>query len=249
MELLPDALPASLALALVFASFLTSALTASLGLGGGVVLLGLLAYALPVSVLIPLHGVIQSGSNASRVTLLHRHVAWPRIVPFLAGTLVGVAVGAAVFIRLPEAVLTTALGIFILLIVWVEIPALQHAGRLLFAAGGAISGFLTMFVGATGPLTAVFLAKTFADRRSYSASHAAVMLFQHGSKILLFAILGFSYMPWLTWLAAMIAAGYLGTVVGTRILLRVPESRFRLWFRLAVTLLAIDLLRRGIVNG
>ena len=46
----------------------------------------------------------------------------------------------------------------------------------------------------------------------------------------------------------MIASGFLGTVYGTTLLDRIPEASFRKWFRIGVTLLALDMLRQGIAG-
>jgi uncharacterized membrane protein YfcA len=49
-------------------------------------------------------------------------------------------------------------------------------------------------------------------------------------------------------MAAMIATGYLGTIFGTRLLGIIPEKTFRFWFRILLTLIALDLARRGIAG-
>ncbi len=51
--------------------------------------------------------------------------------------------------------------------------------------------------------------------------------------------------PWFGLVAGMVFSGYLGTRFGLRILLRVSEQRFRFWFRLLVTLLALRMLFVG----
>jgi uncharacterized membrane protein YfcA len=102
-----------------------------------------------------------------------------------------------------------------------------------------------MFIGATGPLTAVFLEKAFAERRSYVASHAAIMTAQHLFKIIAFGLAGFAFAGWLPLMVAMIATGLLGTVTGSRLLGRMPEAAFRNGFRWLMTILALDLVRRG----
>ena len=48
---------------LVFISSLTSLLTAIAGAGGGAVLIAILALVLPAQAIIPVHGVVQMGSN------------------------------------------------------------------------------------------------------------------------------------------------------------------------------------------
>ncbi len=59
---------------LVFAAFLSSSLTAVLGLGGGMLLISLMSVFLPPGAVVPVHGVVQLASNASRGALAPREV-------------------------------------------------------------------------------------------------------------------------------------------------------------------------------
>lgn len=138
-----------------------------------------------------------------------------------------------------------ALGVFIIFVTWARLPALANASPGMMVAGGVGTNFLSMFFGATGPLTAAFFARSFDDRRAYIASHAAAMTCQHALKVAAFALAGFAFFQWLPLMAAMIATGYLGTLAGTQVLHAMPEHRFRLIFSIMVTVLALDLVRRG----
>ena len=70
MDTIAGWLPLGLGIApatlLTVASFFTSALTATFGLGGGVAMLALMGLFVPVSSLIPVHGAVQLGSNSGR---------------------------------------------------------------------------------------------------------------------------------------------------------------------------------------
>ena len=68
------------------------------------------------------------------------------------------------------------------------------------------------------------------------------------SVIVVFGAAGFAFAQWLPLAAAMIASGYLGTVYGSAWLERLPEETFRRWFRIGITLLAADMIRRGLVS-
>lgn len=247
MALLPPELGAIPAILLVAASFFTSALTAAFGIGGGVVLLTLLGYALPVAALIPVHGVVQLGSNAGRVYIQRAHVAWTAVLPFLGGAAIGAAAGAPFVTAFSDPPLKIALGVFIVAVTWVRIPGLSRGGPVLFALGGLLTTFATMFFGATGPLTAAFFEKALPERRQYSGTHAAAMTLSHGFKIIAFGFAGFAFAAWLPFLAAMIASGLAGTYAGAHVLTRMPEARFRLAFRILITVLALDLVRRGVM--
>ena len=246
--LLPGAIPAWTALLLVAASFFTSAFTAAFGLGGGVAMLALLGVFLPVSALIPVHGAVQLGSNTGRAWHQRAHIRYSIATPFLIGSLAGAAIGALLVIQLPDAVLKLALGIFILVITWARIPDVERLRGAGLAAGSGIIALANMFFGATGPLLSAFFAQIIPDdRKALIATHAAGMTVQHLLKVVAFTIAGFAFAQWLPLVAIMIAAGYLGTISGSRLLDSMPEARFRLWFRIVVTLLALDLMRRGLM--
>lgn len=246
--LLPDAVSASAALLLVAASFFTSAFTAAFGLGGGVAMLALLGVFLPVSALIPVHGAVQLGSNTGRAWHQRAHIRTAIAAPFLIGSVAGAAVGALLVVQLPDAVLKLALGMFILVITWTKIPGVENLRGAGLAAGSGIIALANMFFGATGPLLSAFFAQIIPDdRKALIATHAAGMTVQHLLKVVAFTVAGFAFAQWLPLIAVMIAAGYLGTVAGSRLLENMPEARFRFWFRIVVTLLALDLLRRGLM--
>jgi uncharacterized protein len=60
---MPEGMEPATAAILIFASFFTSATTASFGLGGGVTLLAMMSQFVPVADLVPVHGLVQLGSN------------------------------------------------------------------------------------------------------------------------------------------------------------------------------------------
>lgn len=245
--LLPDGFGAGAATLLVVASFFTSALTAAFGLGGGLALMALMGLFVPVAALIPVHGAVQLGSNTGRAWHQRAHIRRDLFGPFLAGSLVGAVVGASIVVQLPDTLLKLALGGFIIAVTWWRIPGFARLGRAGLAVGSAVTATVTMFVGATGPLLSAFLAQIIPDdRKALVATHAAGMTVQHALKVVVFGLAGFAFARWLPLVAAMIGSGYLGTVYGSALLDRLPEATFRRWFRIGITLLALDMIRRGL---
>lgn len=243
---LPDGLGYAPAAILVAASFFTSALTAAFGVGGGVAMLALMGLFVPVAALIPVHGAVQLGSNTGRAWKQRASIRWDVAAPFVAGSIIGAIVGAFVVVQLPDAVMKLVLGLFIVAITWTKIPGMDRLGRAGIAVGSAVLAVLSMFFGATGPLLAAFFGQIFAgDRKALVATHAAGMTVQHLLKIVVFGLAGFAFASWLPLVAAMIVSGYLGTVYGTRLLERLPEESFAFWFKVGLTLLAADMVRRG----
>ena len=240
--LLPQDVSALAGIGLVALSLFTSALTAAAGIGGGLVLLGVMASFLPPIVVIPTHGVVQLGSNAGRAVLLRQHIDRGILLPFALGSVLGIVLGAKLFVALPTAVLEIVLGLFILACVW--LPKLK-ASRIPdrgFTLVGIAGSFCTMFVGATGPFVASFITPERLARHAVVATHAACMTVQHTLKVAAFGYLGFAFLPWMPLLAAMIAAGFLGTMLGRRLLDRLPHHIFARAFKVILTVLALRLL-------
>jgi uncharacterized membrane protein YfcA len=245
--LLPEGLSAAVAALLVAASFFTSALTAAFGVGGGVAMLALMGLFVPVAALIPVHGAVQLGSNTGRAWHQRANVRMDVAAPFIAGSIVGAIGGAFLVVQLPDALLKLVLGGFIIAVTWTKIPGIERLGQAGLAVASAALALMTMFVGATGPLLSAVFAQIFAnDRKALVATHAAGMTVQHALKIVVFGFAGFAFSDWLPLIAVMIASGFLGTVYGTRMLEKMPEETFKRWFRIGITILALDLLRRGL---
>ena len=93
---LPTAMPVIDAVLLVIASLATSFLTAAFGIGGGFTLIALMALLLPPAALIPIHGIVQLGSNAGRAAIMAKDVLWRPVRPFVVGTIIGAALGGMV---------------------------------------------------------------------------------------------------------------------------------------------------------
>ena len=209
-------------------------------------MIALMSYFLPIAALIPVHGAVQFGSNAGRTIILRHHVDWSRLAAFSIGAIVGAAAGAAIAVRLSSAAVLTGLGLFIIASTWIKLPRLAAIRQGGMALIGAATTFLGMFFGATAPINAALLSKSFTERRMLVGSLAAITSAQHGFKIIGFAFAGFVFAPWLPLILAMILSGFAGTLAGTHILTRLPESGFRLAFKLALTALAVDMIHRGV---
>ncbi len=223
-------------------SFLGSFISASMGIGGGVLVLATMALFLPPAILIPVHGVVQLGSNIGRTIIMARNVLLAIVPVFLAGTLLGAVIGGKLVVALPLPVLQIVLALFIIYATWAPKFTAHNPGNLTFFGIGAIGAFTTMFVGATGPLIAPFVAAATSKRAQVVATHAMLMSIQHLLKIAVFGFLGFAFGPYIPLLVAMLLFGFAGTYAGKIVLNRLPEHMFRTGLKIILTLIAIRLL-------
>ncbi|WP_299231335.1 sulfite exporter TauE/SafE family protein [uncultured Halomonas sp.] len=238
-------LSAGINLLLIVISVFTSAFTAAVGVGGGLLLIMALAQVMPAAALIPVHGMVQTGSNVGRVALTWRHVDRKVIAAFLPGVVMGALAAAWLLIRLPAGLLELCIAAFVLYSCWgpgLPKRALGRAGVLL---AGALTTLLSSLVGASGPMVAAFIKQGQVDRLTKVATFSACMSAQHLTKAFVFGMAGFVFRDWLGLMLAMIASGFLGTWLGLRLLRRLSDHRFDTLFKWALTLLALRLVWLG----
>lgn len=223
-------------------SFLGSFITAALGLGGGTLTLASMAMFLSPVVLIPLHGVMQTGSNAGRALLMYRHTMREIVPVFVIGTMLGAAIGGQVVVALPTYLLKGILALFILYSVWAPRFRASRPGKKTFFGVGLLGAFTTMFVGSTGVFVAPFVFAAAANRLAMVATHATLMTVQHGFKVIAFGALGFAFGPYVPFLIGLVVFGFAGTYIGKLALNRLPEHLFRTILKAVLSVLAARLL-------
>jgi len=243
VSLLPPAMSLLDAGLLVAASLVTSFISAAFGIGGGFTLIALLALLLPPAALIPVHGIVQLGSNAGRVGIMLKQVVWRPVLPFVIGTVIGASLGAMVVVQLPPWAVQLALGIFIIWAVFAKLPPIQQRYILL---GGVVSSFLTMFFGATGNFIAAMVKTMNLDPVPHVATHSLMMTFQHLAKVLIFGLIGFQFGPYMILIIGMLISGFIGTIIGSRFLAKAGGRYFKPVLNTILSLAAARLIWAGV---
>lgn len=243
---------------LAVVSIATSAVSGVVGMAGGMLLLSAMLLGLDPVTAIPIHGVVQLVSNASRAWFQRKNVCW-RVVwrfvlPLLPFGLLGVSLVRAV----PSGVLLILVGLFVLGTTfapavfapltkprWGQGP--NSPGRpengLLF--GGALVGFVSPLIGATGTLLAPFILALELGPQQTIGTLAACQSFQHASKLLLFGATGFAFPKYALPMFALCLGAILGSAIGARLLGRVEVQSFKRWVRLVLAFLACKLIFDG----
>lgn len=229
-------------LLLVITAFFTSTLTAVVGLGGGLLLIAIMPLVLPPVAVIPVHGMVQLWSNVSRAWFGRSELVTPLLLPFGAGVLLGGIVGFPVLQSYPVTYLPLPLGLFILLLTWLpQGPAtLQLPGK--FFTLGLVNGFVTLFVGATGPLNMPVLLRHRLSSSQAVTTMAALMVMVHLVKITIFGFIGFAFAAYLPLIGAMIVAVTAGSWFGTRLRRRTPNRWLRIAIKCLLTMLALRMI-------
>jgi len=244
LAFVPTELEGWMALTLIIASFFTSGLTAALSLGGGLTLIAVLTFFLPAAIAVPVHGVVQLGSNSGRALLRRKDIQWQYAVWFALGGIPGAMLGAQVAVWMPDRLFMLLIAAFLIYAVWGPKPSSKNRRPLVLFGFGGFAAFISMIIGVSGPIVSGLL-KFIDERKKFVATHAALMTFQNLAKIGAFVFLGFSFYEYSALLIAMVVAGFAGTWVGGKLLDRLNESVFRKAFKVVMTFIAVLLIYRS----
>jgi len=226
-------------------ALITSVISALAGLGGGIILLAVIAQFHVPATAIPIHGAIQLASNGSRSTMLRASINWRAVAYGSLLIVPGVAAGVAVATRVPADATRVAMAVFILVATWW--PALlrwDQPGRTerSMIPVGAVSGFLSSTVGASGPVVSPFYRAVTVNHQAFVATAGATQVLSHGAKLAGYGIDGFAFSDHLDLIGIGIAGVLGGTWIGTNLLHRANERHLAWLFKVTLTTLALRLL-------
>ena len=232
---------------LAVAALLTSALSAIVGMAGGITLLAVMLLFLEPLAAIPLHGVVQLVSNGSRAWIQREHVNRGIVLRYSLPLLPMGFLGLELARALPPTATRALIGVFVLVATWAPGALLlgTHPERAepnrRFLLLGSVVGVLNMAIGATGPLIAPFFLNLGLTRQELVGTKAVCQGMGHLAKIAVFGVAGFAFAGHAPLLALLCAAVVVGTWIGSRLLDRVSEATFVRLYTAVLTLIALRL--------
>lgn len=233
---------------IVFGSFLASVANAIFSAGGALIILAITSTVLPIQAIVPIHATLLIGSTATRVLFFWEHIDWRIAGPFLVGSVFGALIGARIYVELPEALVATAISALMLVALWLPKvtwrPRIRHPW--------AIVGFIHTLIStlfAYGALLHSIILHTDLKRQQVVGTMAGGLTGMGIFKIAGYVFYGFDYSPYLVMIATAVAVSFLGTAAGKMLGNSLSEDKFRLIYRLLITITALRLLYAGLLQG
>ena len=221
---LPDSVSLAGALALILINLLCSFISTALSLGGGLLMLVSLSFIIPPVALVPVHGIIQLGSNFARIFVSLKDLDIKIILPFMGGTLIGSFLGANVVEVLSPAIGQIGVGLFILYSLFGKFPKL---GKKYIFLEELLHLPCQSCLEPRGPLVATLIKNMNFNPIKHVATHGSMMTFQHLFKSFAYFFIGFSFQQYLPLVTVMILVGFLGTYLGKLVLISKGQSYFK----------------------
>lgn len=221
----------------------SSTVSGVFGMAGGLMLMGGLTLAMPVSAAMVTHGAVQFVSNGWRAVLHRRFIQWRIILMYGLGS--AIVAGALAWVTYSP----TKSWVYLLLglipgLAWLpkerfHLDAAKPAHA--FFCGLGVTG-LNVLAGVAGPLLDVFFVRTDMTRHQIVSTKAATQALSHTVKMLFYGVPLFastqanSLPPW--WFFAIATPlAMLGAVFGGRILEKLSDVNFLKYTRWIVTAL------------
>ena len=236
---------------LILSAFITSSISAVIGMGGGIILLGIMATIIPEGyMVIALHGVIQLVSNTTRTYVFRKNINKKIVLEFFNGVLIGASISVVLIIlfinfykvesanEIKIEFLKPIIGMFIIWYLFLKKNRKRQALKS-FVPVGAISGLSSIFIGATGPLIAPFFLNRNLHKEDIIANKAASQMITHLTKIPIFIyFFNVDYLNKIDILLPLTISVFLGTYFGRKILTFIPEKRFKIIFKVSLLIIA-----------
>jgi uncharacterized membrane protein YfcA len=236
-------------IAVIGATILVSSfISGTFGMAGGMVLLGVLLVYFPVVTAMVLFSIIQFVANTWRAVLWWRFVLWPIFWKYALGAVVAFALLRAIAYVPDKATVYILLG---LLPFAVEVLPAAARPNIEWRGVPYVTGFFTTIVqfmsGVGGPFLDVFFQKSQLDRKTTVATKAICHTFGHVFRVGYFAPLGGiagATLP-LWAIVAAVALAVAGTALAPLVLNRMTDYGFRRWTRAIILAVSASYLARA----
>lgn len=223
-------------------SFIGSILGTTFGIGAGIVIAVIISV-IPVSEAVPLFAVIIFAILLPRFYLFRKHIVWKIALPFVLGSVFGAAIAANIFVAMPVNVIATTLGLLILITVWLSPLDLKLSVRQPYVYVGVLHSFIATLFGFGAVIDAAIVHSRL-DKIRNTATLAACGCLLNIIKPIAYISVGFDYRPYLALGFAVLLVSIPGTIIGKKLVERIPEKKYYLVYKLIVTLFVFNLFYR-----
>jgi len=198
------------------------------GFGSGLIAIPLLAFIFPLTLIVPVLGLLSYSGTLMQSFHLRKHVSWQDMLPLIPFSLFGIIIAIWLLVNVDGEILVLALGCFVLLYaIYSLLPLPIHAGGRKWAIlAGSCGGMVGALFGTGGPFYVLYLKMRQLNKGQFRATIAMIFLFDGGARMTAYAFNGL-YTPQVLWMAAILMPVlFLGMYAGHHLHIRIDQQRF-----------------------
>lgn len=217
-----------------FAVTFAFAVRGATGFGASTVAIPMMAFALPVTLAVPVVSSLIVVTAVPQALRERRKIAWPEVLKAIPYSLLGVALGLAIFSNSGEAFLLRSLGVVIVVYGLVGLlakgqtleirPGWRHGAA---AVAGLTGGSVGAVYGAgSAPIYGMYLNSLNLEKTVFRVTVSTVMLVPIGARVFGYGGLGYFSADVLTLLVIALPFMFIGSKVGDSVLRGLDKARF-----------------------
>lgn len=239
---------------LLCSAFLTSVLSGTFGMAGGMVLMAIMLPLMSLPAAMIVHSSVQMVSNLWRCFLWRRHIMWSVLPPYWLGMVIGFSIAAAVSYVPDKAVVLILLGTLPLIaMILRKTVTISITNRYQAALTAVLLTFFHITGGVIGPLLDTLYNNAPFTRQQIVSTKAITQSVMHILRLVYYGILipGTMSLSWpadvpLSYMPFLIAAAIAGTSAAAFILHRMNDIHFKTISYYIITVISVICLAQGI---
>ncbi len=214
-----------LAAAILFAAYILRGMT---GFGSGIVAIPMLALVWPLPFIVPVMSALNYLASLSIGVAERRKILWRELLPMFPGNVIGVVGALYLFHVLNEAVLSRALGGFIIVYALYTLSGIRFGklSRAFAAPIGAVGGAIDTLFTTGGPVFVTYFATRQLEKGAFRATVTALILLETPLRLI-----GYFASGLYNWNSLWLLLGFLpimiaGLFIGHRVHSRLSQRSF-----------------------
>src|ERR1041385_7511722 len=212
-------------------TFLASVLTLLTGFGLGTILTAAFALIYDVKVAIFLVAIVHFLNNVFKFSLFRKSVDFTIIKRFGIISILGALLGSFLQVWVQSEVVKIMVGVVLMVLGAAEFVPENWSLRLpqkIDVIGGFFSGFLGGLVGNQGAIRSAYLLNYEISKETFIATATVIAMCIDATRIPVYITLNYQMIEQFQWtLAAVVAIAFFGTIIGKRLLSKVPQFLFK----------------------
>ena len=240
----------SLALTLAIATLITSLISGVLSMAGGMILMGVFGFFLPIPAAMVLHGVAQSFSNGSRVWIYRKHLKWQVLIYYSVGAFLVLGMFTGITLVPSKGLVFILIGLFpfIALAIPKQVNLDMERGPVAVLSGIVVTT-AQMLAGASGPVLDIFYVQSKMSREEILGTKAVTQTLGHLLKLFYYGVLLSAFTAELPiWIFPLVVcAAITGNYLGSFVVAKLSDNQFKTIGRYVIMLIGAIYIGNGVV--
>lgn len=198
------------------------------GFGSGLIAIPLLAFFFPLTLIVPIFGLLSYTGTLYQSFTLRNEAQWRDVWPLIPFSFLGIAIAVWLLMNIQAELLTLALGLFVLLYaIYSLLPHQDKTGSRFWAIpAGIFGGMVGALFSTGGPFYVVYLKLRQLAKGPFRATIATIFLIDGGARIAGYAISGLYTTQVLTLVVILWPVLILGLWIGHHLHIKMNQQQF-----------------------